>query len=160
MANKFVGFLEAAGKDFLKGLGYAMKYAIPAEKLAAILFPAAAPEMSGIIDATALVQNAVVLIEQKYAAANQQTGTGAQKLADAVTLVGPTVTQLLQKMGVQADGPYIQSIVSAVVAVLNVQQAPQTQALTAVTSTIPTTPGGPVISAGVSPVSGPGVGQQ
>ena len=120
----FTGLLEAIGKGFEKGLKWALVYAIPAEKLAAILFPAVAPAASALADATALVQSAVLLVEQRYAAANAQHGTGEQKLADVVHLAGPVVTQLLKQAGVNSTPGYIESLVSAVVAILNVQQMP------------------------------------
>jgi hypothetical protein len=120
----FTGILEAVGKGFEKGLKWAVTYAVPAEKLVAILFPAAAPAATVLADATSLVQSAVLLVEQKYAAANAQHGTGAEKLAEVVQLTGPVVTQLLQQAGINADTTYIQSLISAVVAILNVQQMP------------------------------------
>ena len=64
----FLGVLEVIGKDFAKGLKWALQYALPAEKLAALLFPAAAPQLSVVEGATTLIQNAVILVEQKYAA--------------------------------------------------------------------------------------------
>jgi hypothetical protein len=120
----FIGVLEAIGKGFGKGLKWGLAYAVPAEKLVAILFPAAAPAATALIDATELVQSAVLLVEQKYAAANAQHGTGPQKLAEVLQLSGPVVTQLLKQAGITADATYVQSLVSAVVAILNVQQMP------------------------------------
>ena len=86
--------------------------------------PAAGPAATALIDATELVQSAVLLVEQKYAAANAQHGTGPQKLAAVLQLSGPVVTQLLKQTGINADTAYVQSLVSAVVAILNVQQMP------------------------------------
>ena len=120
----FTSVLEAIGKGFEKGLKWAVAYAVPAEKLVAILFPAAAPAATALADATSLVQSAVLLVEQKYAASNAQHGTGAQKLAEVVQLTGPVLTQLLKQAGITADTAYIQSLISAVVAILNVQQMP------------------------------------
>jgi hypothetical protein len=94
------------------------------EKLVALLFPAAAPVATGVADATALVQTAVLMVEQKYAAAGVQSGTGAQKLAEVMLLAAPVVSQLLTQVGIAASTSYIQSLVSAVVAVLNVQPMP------------------------------------
>jgi hypothetical protein len=124
----FTGVLVTIGKDFEKGLKWAVTYAVPAEKLVAILFPAAAPAVTALADATTLVQNAVLLVEQKYAASGTQQGTGTQKLADVVQLTGPVVTQLLSQAGINANTSYIQSLVSAVVAILNVQSMPTTSA--------------------------------
>ncbi len=119
----FLGVLEAIGKGFEKGLKWALTYAVPVEKLVALLFPSAAPIAAEVIDATTLIQNAVLLVEQKYAASGQQSGTGADKLSEVLLLTEQTVTTLLGKAGVQADTSYISSLVSAVVAILNVQQA-------------------------------------
>jgi hypothetical protein len=122
----FTGVLEEIGKGFEKGLKWAVAYAIPVEKLVALLFPAAAPVATGVADATALVQTAVLMVEQKYAAAGVQNGTGAQKLAEVMLLAAPVVSQLLTQAGIAASTSYIQSLVSAVVAVLNVQPMPAT----------------------------------
>ena len=127
----FTGVLEAIGKGFEKGLKWAVAYAIPAEKLVAILFPSTAPAAAAIIDATSLVQSAVLLVEQKYAASNAQHGTGPQKLAEVLQLTSPVVTQLLKQAGINADATYMQSLISAVVAILNVQQMPGAAATTA-----------------------------
>jgi hypothetical protein len=122
----FTGVLEAIGKGFEKGLQWAVEYAIPVEKLAGLLFPAIAPATTVVADATSLVQTAVLLVEQKYAAAGVQNGTGTQKLAEVTLLTGPVVTQLLTQAGVPVSASYIQSLVSAVVAILNVQVMPAT----------------------------------
>jgi hypothetical protein len=124
----FTGILESIGKGFAKGLGWAVTYAIPVEKLVALLFPAAAPAAIGLADATTLVQTAVLMVEQKYAAAGTQSGTGAQKLADVMTIAEPVVAQLLTQSGIAASTDYIQSLVSAVVAILNAQTMPATPA--------------------------------
>ena len=126
----FTGVLEAIGKEFEKGLAWAVEYAIPVEKLVALIFPAAAPVATTLADATALIQNAVLEVEQKYAAAGVQSGTGTQKLAEVMALAGPAVTTLLTQAGVSASTSYIQSLVSAVVSVLDVTQAPVVEAAT------------------------------
>lgn len=124
MANRFVSLLEAAGKDFLKGLEFVIKYSIPVEKIVGLLFPAAAPVAQSVVDATTLIQSAVLLVEQKYAASGVQSGTGAQKLAEVLTLTEGAVTSLLASAGITADAGYVSSIVNAVVAILNIQSAP------------------------------------
>lgn len=116
----FISVLKTIGKDFIKGLAWAVKYAIPVEKLVALLFPAAAPVANEVVDATTLIQTAVLQVEQKYAAAGIQDGTGAQKLAEVLLLTESAVTSLLKTAGITADTAYITNIVSAVVAVLNV----------------------------------------
>jgi hypothetical protein len=127
----FTGVLEAIGKGFGKGLQWAVIYSVPVEKLAGVLFPAAAPVTTAIADATSLVQTAVLLVEQKYAAAGEQNSTGAQKLAEVLLLTEPVVTQLLAQAGIPVSTTFIQSLVSAVVAILNVQAMPATAATAA-----------------------------
>lgn len=120
----FVGILTAIGKDFAKGLTWAVQYAIPVEKLVALLFPAAAPVAAEVADATALIQSAVLLVEQKYAAAGAQEGTGAAKLGEVLELAGQAVMALLEKAGVSASTDYVSRLVNAVVAILNAQPMP------------------------------------
>ena len=99
----FMGVLETVGKGFEKGLKWAVEYAVPVEKLVGLLFPAAAPVVNEVADATTLIQTAVLLVEQKYAAAGVQNGTGAQKLAEVMLLTEQAVTGLLAKAGITAD---------------------------------------------------------
>ena len=120
----FVGFLEAVGKDFLKGLSYAVKIAVPVEALAKLLFPQFAPAITAGVDVASLIQNAVLVVEQKFAAAGKQSGTGPQKLAEVLVLAEGAVMAILSQFGVHADVGYVESLVNAVVAVLNVQTAP------------------------------------
>jgi hypothetical protein len=120
----FLGVLEAVGKDFAKGLKFALTYAVPVESLVALIFPATAPVMSAAEDATTLIQNSVIAVEQKFSAAGLQSGTGAQKLAEVLTLSQQAVTTLLAQAGITASPEYISSLVNAVVAILNAQPAP------------------------------------
>jgi hypothetical protein len=117
----FIGVLETVGKDFAKGFSWAISYAVPAEKLAALLFPQFAPELTTVATATTLIQNAVLMVEQKYAASGVAEGTGTQKAAEVLLLAGDAVTSLLEKAGITSDTTYIQGLISAVVAILNVQ---------------------------------------
>jgi uncharacterized membrane protein len=117
----FVSVMETIGKGFAKGLKWAVEYAVPVEKLVGLLFPAAAPIVNEVADATSLIQTAVLLVEQKYAASGAQSGTGVQKLAEVMLLTEQSVTALLAKAGITVDASYLQSLISAVVAILNVQ---------------------------------------
>ena len=129
MTNTFVSIMEQIGKDALKALAEIVKYLPAAAGLAAEIFPAESAAITGVVNSVDLIQNAVVTVEQKMAAANVATGTGAQKLADVLTIVTPTVTQLLTAEGINADTAYIQNLVNAVVAILNVRSAtPQASA--------------------------------
>src|SRR3984885_3299667 len=105
----FVSVMETIGKGFAKGLKWAVEYAVPVEKLVGLLFPVAAPIANEVADATSLIQTAVLLVEQKYAASGAQSGTGAQKLAEVMLLTEQSVTALLAKAGVTADTSYIES---------------------------------------------------
>ncbi len=120
----FIGFLEGIGKEFAKGLSFAVKLAVPVEALAKLLFPGAAPAITAGVDVATLIQNAVLLVEQKFAAGGMQSASGAQKLAEVLLLTEKAVTTLLKELGVAADSSYVTSLVNAVVAVLNVQAAP------------------------------------
>jgi hypothetical protein len=122
----FTGVLEAVGKGFEKGLKWAVTYAVPVEKLVALIFPAAAPAATVLADATTLIQNAVLEVEQKYAASGIQSGTGTQKVAEVMTLAGSAVSALLTQAGVESSPAYVQSLISAVVGILNVQAMPAT----------------------------------
>jgi hypothetical protein len=117
----FEGVLDVIGKDFAKGLKWAVTYAVPIERLVGLLFPAAAPIAAEVADATALIQSAVLLVEQKYAASGVQNGTGQQKLAEVLLLAGDAVAALLSKAGIATSTDYIGRLVSAVVAILNAQ---------------------------------------
>ncbi len=120
----FGGFLKAIGKDFLKGLGWAVQYAVPVVKLVGLLFPAAAPAAQGVADALTLIQTAAIQVEQKYAAANLQNGTGPQKAAEVLLLTEQAVIALLKQEGITADTAYVQQLIDAVVAILNVHTVP------------------------------------
>jgi hypothetical protein len=124
----FLSVLEAVGKGFEKGLKWAVTYAVPVEKLVGLLFPAAAPVANEVADATSLIQTAVLLVEQKYAASGVQSGTGTQKLAEVLLLTQTAVTSLLAQAGVTASTSYIENLVTAVVSILNVQQMPSSTA--------------------------------
>lgn len=124
----FLSVLEAIGKDFEKGLTWAVEFAVPVEKLVGLLFPQAAPAVNAVADATSLIQGAVLLVEQKYAASGAQSGTGAQKRAEVMMLAGSAVASLLQQAGIAASGSYVESLISAVVGVLNVQAMPTAKA--------------------------------
>jgi hypothetical protein len=117
----FVGVLDMIGKDFAKGLKWAVTYAVPIERLVGLLFPAAAPVAAEVADATALIQSAVLLVEQKFAASGVQNGTGQQKLGEVLLLSGDAVAALLAKAGISASTDYIACLISAVVAILNAQ---------------------------------------
>jgi hypothetical protein len=123
VTSKFISIMEAIGRDAKKIFTEVTKYLPEAATLAKLLFPAQTATVAGVVNAVGLVQQAVALIEQKYAALGTAAGTGAQKLAEALTIVTPTVTQLLTAEGLPVNSEYIQNVINAVVAILNVQVA-------------------------------------
>jgi hypothetical protein len=122
----FISILVTIGKGFAKGLQWAVQYAVPVERLVAVLFPTVAPAALGLAEATTLIQHAVLLVEQKYAAAGIQHGTGPAKLDEVVVLCSQVVISLLDKAGIKADTSYVARLVSAIVAILNLQTDPLT----------------------------------
>lgn len=127
MANIFTTIMAWIDKEEKVVYADIVKYAPPIAKVAELLFPQFATEIaagtSEALDATTLIQNAVLMVEQKYAASGVATGTGTQKASEVLTLTGAAVTSLLTSAGVTAPtAAYIQSLVTAVVSILNVQQ--------------------------------------
>lgn len=125
MANVFVSIFQFIEKEEKVVYADIIKYAPPVAKLAELIFPGFAAEIaagtSAALDATTLIQNAVLLVEQKYAASGVASGTGTQKAAEVLTLAGSAVTSLLAQKGITATATYIQSLITAVVSVLNLQ---------------------------------------
>lgn len=127
MSNEFITVMEKIGHDIKVVWGDVVKYLPAAESLATLLFPASAT-VPAVINSVNLIQQAVATVEQKFAAAGEPTGTGAQKLAQVTAIVGPTVVQLLQSEKININATQLTNIINAVVAVLNVQAAPATAA--------------------------------
>lgn len=121
MSNKFVTIMQAVGRDIKKAWVEVVAYLPAAEKLAELLFPGKAT--TNVVNAVDLVRQAVVSVEQKFVAAGEPSGSGKEKSAQVLAMVGPAVTSLLAAEGIQLDQTHIQSIINAVVAVLNVQGA-------------------------------------
>lgn len=123
MTNKFVSVMEAIGRDALKALNEIEEYLPKIEELAGLIFPAQVAALTPVINTTNLILKAVTLAEQKMAAGNMQTGTGLQKSADVLSAVEPTVLQVLSGAGLSVDSAYVQKIIDAVVADLNVRDS-------------------------------------
>lgn len=147
----FIGFLKAIGQDFMKGLGWVVKYLPPIEALAALLFP---PAVAGLTEAqvtASILQQSIITVEQNYAAAGVQSKTGVQKEAAVLSLTAPAVKNLLaqptiaaelSKLGIVVDDDYVQNLITAVVGFLNVQAPPPPVGPTpVVTANPPTTTG-------------------
>jgi hypothetical protein len=91
-----------------------------------VLFPAEAPAIAAgtsvAINVANLIQQTVAEVEAK-AALIPAGITGAQKSADVLQIVSTTVIAQLATLKITADTAYVQQLVNAVVAILNVQGA-------------------------------------
>ena len=123
MANKFITVMEAIGRDIKKAWTDVVPYLPAASALASLLFPGSA-QVAGVVNSVSLIEQAVTVVEQKFVAAGSPSGSGAQKLAQVLSIVTPTVTQLLAQEGIAVNQTQVTNIVNAVVAVLNVSPAP------------------------------------
>jgi hypothetical protein len=126
MSNIFTTIFSWIAKEEKVIYADILKYVPPVAKLAEMLFPgeaaAIAAGTSAALDVTTLIQNAVLMVEQKYAASGVANGTGVQKAAEVTALAGSAVTSLLKNLGITATADYLQSLIDAVVGILNVQQ--------------------------------------
>jgi len=126
MTSKFVSFLEAVGRDFKKGLAVALPFIETAGEAAVATFlPALGPLFNQTV-------SAVVTAEQSAAAIGKQTGTGVQKAAAVVGLVGPLIEQALIDAGKSSTAADVQNYVNAIVTILNLAPAPAPAAPAAV----------------------------
>lgn len=119
MANKFVTFLESIGHDFKVGL----TKLDPFIKDGIGIATAAEGEISTLDPALGVIFKTVVTtvseVEQKFAAMGTQTGTGIQKLATAVTILEPVVSQAFSAAGKASDTATVSKYISSVVDFLN-----------------------------------------
>ena len=118
MSGKFKRFLTELGQDFKKALPWLESFG---EAAVSAFLPALGPLFNQTV-------NAVVTVEQKYAALGKQSGTGAQKLADVVEIMGPLVAVALQDAGKASDEAAVENYINSVVEILNTTPAPEIQA--------------------------------
>lgn len=121
--QKLVSVMEAIAKDADKGLVYVSKYLPEGAALAEILFPAEATAIAAgasvAVNVTNLIQNAVAEVEAK-AKLIPAGLTGLQKSADVLQIVSQTVIADLATLKITADTAYVQSLVNAICAILNI----------------------------------------
>lgn len=126
----FLSIMKKIGSLFMEGLTEAIKYLPGVEVLTSFIFPPAVAGEQVALSTAELLQNAIVTVEQKYAASGVQTGTGTQKAAEVLTLTkaavttmlaDPTVAKGLAAAGITVDANYIQGLISAIVTFLNIQ---------------------------------------
>ena len=109
--NKFIGFLEAFGRDIKKELPWVAKVA---EVGVSAFFPGASALFNQ-------VANACVSAEQNFAAVGQQSGTGEQKAAAVTQVVGNLIQQFLTESGSKLT---VAQYIATVVNMLNITPPP------------------------------------
>ena len=124
----FISVMTRIAHDIKIAWEDVVKYLPAASELAAIIFPAQTAAIAGVVTSVDLIQQAVATVEQKFAAMGAATGTGPQKLAQVVSLVSPTVLQLLSSEGLKYDQAQVTNIINIVVGILNIRQAPEVAA--------------------------------
>lgn len=115
MTNRFISIMEAVGREFEKDF---MPWIAGAGEAAVGIF---APTLSPIFNKTV---NAVLTAEQNAAAIGKQNGTGVQKAASVVQLMGPLIAQALSIAGKASDAAAVQGYINSVVTILNLAPAP------------------------------------
>lgn len=108
----FKSFLQKVGEDFMKALPWLQK----AGQVVTVFDPA----LGDLFNSTV---NIVATVEQKWAALGKQSGTGTQKLADAVQIGEPVIAQGLKLAGKASDTAAVTTYINSVVAVLNAAPA-------------------------------------
>jgi len=108
----FKSFLQKIGEDFAKALPWLQK----ADATVSLFDPAL-----GALFNTTL--NIVSVVEQKWAALGKQTGTGVQKLADAVQIGEPVIAQGLKLAGKASDTAAVENYINSVVEIANTTPA-------------------------------------
>lgn len=114
MTSKFVGFLESVGRFFTKALPWVET---TGEVAVSAFFPAMGPLFNKTV-------NVVVTAEQTAAAVGKQSGTGLQKSASVVQLMGPLIAQALADAGKPNDDAAVQNYINSVVTILNTTPPP------------------------------------
>lgn len=114
----FVSIMKAIGHGFKKGLDFLLPWAATSGEIAISLF---APGLGTLYHSTVV---AVALAEQNAAAIGKMDGTGAQKSAAVVQLIGGLIKQGLADAGRESDDAAVQAYIDAVVKILNAAPAP------------------------------------
>lgn len=108
----FISFLKSVGNGFKKGLPIVIK----AAQIADVGISVVNPALGGIINTSIAT---VLNVEQKFTAMGQQSGTGPQKLAEAVNILYPAFEQVFGQYGVKIDNSHVENYINAIVAALN-----------------------------------------
>lgn len=121
--KKFISVLEAAATDTEKVIAGTEKYLPEATAIAEALFPQFAPEIAAgsttFASIADLISKTVLSVQQK-AAALPAGLTSEQKAAEVLSIVSASVISALKAEKITAGTSYVASLVSAVVALLDV----------------------------------------
>jgi hypothetical protein len=133
MSNKFITWLEAVPADLKKFFTNPTVDSVITSGLGvvAIIDPALSPLLTGI---TAAVTKAEALAK----AADAQSGSGAQKLALALSDAQATFTAYETATGTTIETDQQKAIVSSIVALLNLIPSSTTSTTTAATASVKT----------------------
>ncbi len=139
--NKFVSFLDHVGHDIKVGLDKVLPIAATAGEAAiGIFFPGMGPLFNQTVAAVATA-------EQNAIAIGQGSGSGVQKSASVIQLMGGLIKQGLADLGRPNDDAAVQKYIDEVVAILKTIPAPTpitidaSPAATAAAATVPPNPG-------------------
>lgn len=131
--NRFISFMEHIGHAIKVGLPPALKIAEGAGEVAVSIF---APGASALFNQTVA---ACATAEQSAVVMGQTKGTGPQKLAAVMGLMGPLIKQALADVGKSNDDAEAQKYISAVVTIINAMPAPASNGST-VATVVPAVP--------------------
>ena len=108
----FKSVMQWIGEEFLKALPWLDKGA----EIVSVFDPAAGALFKSTV-------NIVATVEQKYAALGKASGTGTQKLADALQIGEPVIAQGLKIAGKSNDTAAVTNYINSVVTVMNTTPA-------------------------------------
>jgi hypothetical protein len=110
--STFKSWLDQVGETVEKDFEAALPWLQKAGSVAAVFDPS----LGALFNSTV---NIVATVEQKYAALGKQSGTGSQKLADALAIGEPVIAQGLKLAGKTNDTASVTNYINSVVTVLN-----------------------------------------
>lgn len=114
----FTSVMKAIGHGFKRGLDFILPWAEGAGQVAVGIF---APGLGALYHSTVV---AVSLAEQNAVAIGKADGSGPQKSAAVVQLIGGLIKQGLEDAGKQSDEAAVQAYIDAIVKILNAAPAP------------------------------------
>ena len=112
----FFSVLVADAKKDLKAVGSVITKAAPIAQFVGQMVGLGDPALGTAIETTA---NVVLNVETQFATIGAETGTGAQKSAAVLAIVGPYLTKAIAAAGSAAAGKSTQTVVDEICDLLN-----------------------------------------